>query len=462
MRLSPDREVNAGGRKGIPPAPARVSAGPAGRGGVAWQVGQFALAGLVAVLIVGLGMAVASRRVGERQAIADVRVTTLSKAKGVVEPLLTDGVVAGDPEALAALSAAVARDVLSGSLVRVKIWAPDGRVVFSDEPRIVGSVYELGPDEQDALRTGRIDAEGSDLSKPENRFERPFGELLEVYLPVRTTGGQPLLFEAYYRFDIVATNGSKLWRSFAPIALGALVMLEVVQIPLAWSLARRLRLRLREREGLLQRALEASEVERRQIASDLHDGVVQDLAGVAYALSASARSATNGTAGDPAVLEESAEVVRDSIRALRSLVVDIYPPDLADEGLESALTDLLARADDEGLRPTLDVAGMRDPVPDAVSALLYRAAQEGLRNVLSHARAATVLVRVETAGGRATLEVVDDGDGFDADGAGAASAAPGHVGLKALAGLVADAGGVLHVRSAPGSGTTLRVEVPLP
>jgi signal transduction histidine kinase len=425
-------------------------------------VGQFALAGLVAVLIVGLGMAVASRRVGERQAIADVRVTTLSKAKGVVEPLLTDGVVAGDPEALAALSAAVARDVLNGSLVRVKIWAPDGRVVFSDEPRIVGSVYELGPDEQDALRTGRIDAEGSDLSKPENRFERPFGELLEVYLPVRTIGGQPLLFEAYYRFDIVATNGSKLWRSFAPIALGALVMLEVVQIPLAWSLARRLRLRLREREGLLQRALEASEVERRQIASDLHDGVVQDLAGVAYALSASARNASRGTAGDPAVLEESAEVVRDSIRALRSLVVDIYPPDLADEGLESALTDLLGRAEDEGLRPTLDVAGMRDPVPDAVSALLYRAAQEGLRNVLSHARAATVLVRVETAGGRATLEVVDNGDGFDADGAGAAAAAPGHVGLKALAGLVADAGGVLHVRSAPGSGTTLRVEVPLP
>ena len=74
-------------------------------------------------------------------------------------------------------------------------------------------------------------------------------------------------------------------------------MLELVQIPLACSLARRLQLRQREREALLQRALDASEVERRQIASDLHDGVVQDLAGVAYSLSASARPAADGADG---------------------------------------------------------------------------------------------------------------------------------------------------------------------
>ena len=139
-----------------------------------------------------------------------------------------------------------------------------------------------------------------------------------------------------------------MWRSFAPIALGALIALEIVQIPLAYSLARRLRQRSAERELLLHQALEASDVERRHIASDLHDGVVQDLAGVAYALSAQTRGSTPEEP-DPEVIERSASTVRASIRALRSLVVDIYPPDFGEVTLDSALTDLLARAADQGL-----------------------------------------------------------------------------------------------------------------
>jgi len=51
-------------------------------------------------------------------------------------------------------------------------------------------------------------------------------KLLEVYLPVHTPNGTPLLFEAYYRYNAVQANGTRLWRSFAPISLGSLVMLE--------------------------------------------------------------------------------------------------------------------------------------------------------------------------------------------------------------------------------------------
>jgi signal transduction histidine kinase len=166
--------------------------------------------------------------------------------------------------------------------------------------------------------------------------------LLEVYLPIRTPSGTPLLFEAYYDYSLVARNGSRLWRSFAPISLGALLMLELVQIPIVWALARRLRMRLRERELLLHRALEASDVERRQIASDLHDGAVQNLAGVAYALSATARrERAQGASADAKMIDDAAESIRDSIRSLRSLIVDIYPPDFDDVSFESAMTDLL-------------------------------------------------------------------------------------------------------------------------
>jgi two-component system, NarL family, sensor kinase len=436
-----------------------------GRMLVAIHVGQFAFAGIVAVVIVGLATAVASRRVGEREGISEARVTTLIKAEGVVEPVITDALMTGDQPTIARLQQVVERDVIDQSLVRVKLWSPVGVILFSDEAKLIGQQFDLGADELSALDTGRIVANVSNLEEPENVFERELGsKLLEVYLPIHTPNGQPLLFEAYYRYNSVQASGTRLWRSFAPISLGALVMLEVVQIPLAWSLARRLRKRLQERESLMQRALDASAVERRQIASDLHDGVVQDLAGVAYALSARARVRTGDPGNDAEAdseAEQIAETVRESIRALRSLVIDLYPPNLREEGLASALRDLTDRTREGGLPADLDTEELRDPLPDAVAGLLYRAAQEGLRNALQHAGATHVLVRVATKDRHAILEVIDDGTGFDERVLNEREAA-GHVGLKALRGLVMDGGGSLDVRSAGEGGTTMIVEVPLP
>ena len=231
-------------------------------------------------------------------------------------------------------------EVLDDSVVRVKLWDADGRIVYSDAAELIGSTYALGDDELDAMRTGRIVAEVSDLSEPENRFERNYGKLLEVYLPVgddRTTRccSRPTTATTPSR------SGSQLWRSFAPISLGGLVVLELVQIPLAYSLARRLRDRMREREALTRRALEASEIERRQIASDLHDGVVQDLTGVAYALSASARRGAGGASA--AEIEAAATTVRDAVRDLRSMVVDLVPVSVEERGLTAALDELAQR-----------------------------------------------------------------------------------------------------------------------
>jgi signal transduction histidine kinase len=450
-------------RRGDPETADDVTAeggsGRLGRRIVAFQVAQFAAAGLVALILVGFGLSVAARRVGEREAITNARATTVVKAQGVVEPAITDALVQGDPAAVDQVDQVVRRDVVDGSLVRVRIWTPEGRVVYSDEPRSIGGVYELGPEEIDSLETGLIEAEVSDLTKPENQYERDFGKLLEVYLPIETPSGQPLLFEAYYQYDAVEEAGADLWRSFAPIAIGALVLLQLVQIPLAWSLARRLRQRQIEREALFRRAIEASETERRQIAADLHDGVVQDLAGVQYALAAAARSEIgNGDASH--AIDDAAATVRESIKALRSLLVEIYPPNIEEEGLASTLSDLLARTSAQGVDAELDTSKLREPLPTPVAGLLYRVAQEGVRNALNHAHARTLRVRVATTDGTATIEVVDDGQGFEADRNGAPSE-EGHFGLRGLAGTVADAGGTLEVRSAPGKGTTLTAEVPL-
>jgi signal transduction histidine kinase len=436
-----------------------ASTGAGRRWTVAQQVSQFMVAGLIAVLIVGFATLIASRRIGEREAIVDARTTALVRAQGVVEPAITDALLTRQPPAVAAVGRVVESAVLDRSLVRVKIWNRDGVIIYSDEARLEGQRYQLGTEELAAIDKGEIQAHVSDLSAPENRYERPQNKLLEVYLPIRAPNGERLLFEAYFRYGAVSAAGSRIWRSFAPISLGALIVLELVQIPLAWSLARRLRQRQREREALLRQALDASDLERRRIASDLHDGVVQDLAGVAYALTGAARQ-PDVPAETARELERSATGVRSGVKALRSLLVEIYPPNLAEIGLASALGDLVARAELRDVTATLDTTELREPLAGPIAGLLYRCAQEGMRNVFSHARARSVVVQVASDPARAVLDVRDDGVGFDPSAIGTA-VTRGHFGLQGLKDLVAAAGGTTDVRSSPGHGTDLHVEVPL-
>jgi signal transduction histidine kinase len=415
---------------------------------------KFALAGLAAVVLIGVLVAAELRHATTTEAIRDAKEVAGLAGEGIVAPMLSPGVYTGDPKALARLDRAVRTRVLRDPVVRVKIWDAHGRIVYSDEPRLIGSVYPLGKDEADALRTGHSDAEVSDLARPENRFERPHKKLLEVYRPINGPGGQPLLFESYSRFSSVAASGRRQWETLAPALIGALVLLWLVTMPLAWSMARRLRARQEEREGLLQRAIDAQDLERRRIAGALHDDVVQDLAGLGFSLSAAAaRSRGNGTSQ---ILEDAADQARQTMRKLRSTLVDIYPPRLQSAGLHAAIGDLTAPLAAGGTRVETDVPAAA-ALPPHVEALLFRAVQEGLRNASKHAGARNVNVSVTVGRDRAHASVSDDGRGF----APGAAAADEHMGLRMLQDLARDAGGRLAVESTPGQGTRLTLEVPL-
>jgi signal transduction histidine kinase len=420
---------------------------------------RFALAGLIALVTVAVATALISRRVAEREGVSEAQRIAWTSGRGVVQPALTEGVPAMDPEALSALDQVVRDAVLSGSLVRVKLWAADGTIVYSDDSRLIGEQFTLDAEELALFGSDRTVAEISNLDEPENRFEQPQQRLLETYTPVETPAGTPLLFEAYFRYDGVVDIGRDVWISFAPVTLGALLLLQLVQLPLAWSLARSLRRSQQQRELLLSHAVEASERERRRIARDLHDGVVQDLTGVSYELAAAARRA-DPTSADRVVYEAASGRVRDSIGSLRSLLVDIYPPNLRHEGLRTGLENLLVGLASRGLTTELTVELDDAELADHITALLYRGAQEALRNVATHAGASAVRVVVAETAGRAVLVVEDNGRGFDPTTAGAISG-DGHVGLRALADLVAEAGGTVTVASGEGTGTEIRVEVPL-
>jgi two-component system, NarL family, sensor kinase len=414
---------------------------------------RYAVTGLVVLVLVAVATVFASRAIGTQEAIGDaVRATTLV-AEVAVQPALNDAVLAGDPAALAELDRAVRTHVVRGSLVRVKLWDTSGRIVYSDEPRLVGEQFALGGGAREAFATGLPLADISDLAEPENRFEERAVELLEVYERLETPSGTPVLFEAYFSYAGVTAAGRGVWLRFAPYILGALALLALLQVPIAVSLAQRLRRTQAQREHLFTRSIQATDAERQRIAGDLHDGVVQDLAGVAFSLSAVTRRDGPSTAE----VEDAADRVRQAVRSLRSLLVEIYPPNLYEEGLEAALSDLLARLSARGVETSLEIGIPLTELDVEEVELLYRVGQEGLRNVAEHADAQRVSITVHHEEAATVMRVVDDGRGIEP---GPLPERPGHLGLRALAGLAGRLGGTLEVESQAGRGTVLRLEVP--
>ncbi len=453
------------------PAHVNATATPARRGrsagepappSVAREVAKVVAASLVAVLVFVLASVPLLRHLGRTEAIREARTVASLAAVGIVEPNLENGILRGDPDSVARIDRVVQERVLSDAIVRVKIWSQNGTILYSDEPRLIGARYALGAEELEVLDSGAVEAEVSDLAGPENRFEREQGELLEVYLRVRTPDGTPLLFEAYQRFDSVVATGRRIWISFLPALLAALVLLWVAMVPLTYVLASRLRRRHSEREVLLRRALDASNDERRRIAGELHDGVVQDLAGVAYALEAAAEQIGDGRPDAGAelrgTLRDGAAVTRSSMRRLRSMLLEIHPPNVEATGFLAALTDLTAPLERAGIEVELDVSERARLRAEATN-LVFRVAREALRNVGEHAGATKVRValRTDETGGR--LEIADDGGGFDAERL-EERRAEGHVGLSLLQELAAHEGASLTVDSRPVGGTTVVLEVP--
>ena len=422
------------------------------------QVVAGALVVLAAVALVG---AVGSRRLAEAQAVDDAAKTASLFADAVVAPALSQGLLTSSPAAVRAMDQAVRAHVLGSSIVRVKIWDPDGLILYSDAPTLIGQRFPLGVEEKDVLTNSKTVADVSDLTAPENRLEQGHGKLLQVYRPIRTPSGKALLFETYGPYAEVTARAGQLWRGFAAVTLTSLLLLVMLLLPILWQLLNRLQRSQVQREALLQRAVEASTQERRRIAGALHDGVVQDLAATSFTIAGAAERATSlGQLGLAEEVRSAADTVRASIGGLRSLLLDIYPPSLVTAGLEAALNDLVSTLRSRGTAVALEI-GSDTGLDAAGERLVYRVAQECLHNITKHAAATDVEVRLELAERHAVLSISDNGVGFDAPDL-LANPKEGHFGLRVLGDVVADAGGELLLASAPGAGTHWQLSVQLP
>ncbi|MGA8209676.1 MAG: sensor histidine kinase [Nocardioidaceae bacterium] len=415
---------------------------------------------LVALLVLLATGYVVGARLAEREALRGAERFTHLVGDTVIGPQLSPALLAGEPAAMDQLDRIV-RERLAPqtSIVRIKVWGTDGTVLYSDDHADIGRRYDLAEELADLTR-GTSTATVSDLRRPENVSERRLANrLVEVYTTVRAADGQRVLLEAYLSYDEVKDRRTDTLTMLAVMATVLLSLFALVQVWLSHVNLRWLRRRQHE---LDEQAEEVSALERRRLARDLHDGVVQDLVGTAFTLDGTRATVQAGDL-EPVdeMLRSAGSAVRGSIQSLRSTLIEIYPPGLADTGLGQALDDLA-----QPLRARGVAVGVEDlvdrPLPRPVLEAAYRAAQEAVRNVGRHARATSLLVRVDIEGGWLRLVVRDDGVGFPPDRLTGQVGTDGHFGLRQLADTARERRGRVTVSSAPGEGSEIVWEVPLP
>jgi signal transduction histidine kinase len=208
---------------------------------------------------------------------------------------------------------------------------------------------------------------------------------------------------------------------------------------------------------------ERAALERQRIARDLHDSVSQSLFSTTlhvrtaqHALAREELERLDSTGPVGKELSQIGQLTRGALAEMRALIFELRPDALADEGLVAALTkQASALSAREGLAIEIQGPDARLPLRLEVEEQLYRVGQEALANAVKHARASKATVRIAAEDDTVSIEVSDDGRGFDPGAVG-----PEHFGLRSMRGRVADLGGRLQVTSGRGRGTVLRVEVP--
>jgi signal transduction histidine kinase len=212
-----------------------------------------------------------------------------------------------------------------------------------------------------------------------------------------------------------------------------------------------LQARLVDLRSSRQRLVAAQDDERRRLERNLHDGAQQHLVAIKVKLGLAEMLATRDPEKAKAAVAELRHDADEALETLRDLARGIYPPLLADKGLPTALQ---AQARKATLPVTIEADGV-GRYPQDTEAALYFCILEALQNIQKYAQATTAVVRLCEAGARLTVEVADDGRGFDV------STTPRGNGLTNMEDRLEALGGSLHIASSLGNATTLRMIVPV-
>lgn len=199
------------------------------------------------------------------------------------------------------------------------------------------------------------------------------------------------------------------------------------------------------------------EEERRRIARDLHDGPAQDLTNISMRLNIVERLVQSDTEMALTELTRTNQRIVSAVNEIRRLIYDLRPVAIDEVGLVAAVVELCRRCERDW-HLTIEVAAQPEASNTIVPArqiALYRLIQEVLQNVHKHAQAQRVEVRIMQQNDQLSIDIEDDGRGFDSD-----HIPQGHFGIEGIKERTLFLGGALNIRSAPGHGTTVSVRLP--
>ena len=449
---------------------------------------RFLLANLAILLVAGLVVGAWVGNQLERSIVDRTASVTALYVESIIEPSVASMADGGEltPDEIATLDAHLTSSALADRVRSMRIWAPDGRVVYSPDAALIGERFPID-DHLAQAWAGEVVSGMDDLSGEENAWERArWDRLLEMYLPVRERGTERIIAVAEFYLPPRDIDDQV---SEARLTTWALVTLAIVVAGLLlWRVVKRgsdtierqevaLSQQVDELTGLLDQNAELSQrvhqaAERtttlnersmRRVSSDLHDGPGQMLSLAMLRLDG---LQTRAAAGDPPTAEEIAEVetvLEEAMSDMRSVAAGLRLPELAPmdaEAVASRAAQDHQRRSGTPVRFTVDDVPPDVPLP--VKIALFRALQESLSNATRHGHSESI--EVELRGTRRdgrtpslSLVVRDDGIGFEPD---ALKETEG-LGLAGIREQAEVLGGSFEVHASRGGGTELRVWWPL-
>ena len=380
-------------------------------------------------------------------AVAGVR----ERVRSIVEPTISSELLRGERWALAAFDQVVRSHELHVDAAGLMLGTIDGVVLYSLDHDAVGQQFALPTHVSDSVRDGSPSAAIGTLpvsANPHVASGQP-SPSLEVFSPVRGPNGESLVWCEQLRLeDVTTTSGGPPVR----VAVGGAMLLAAQGVLVTTLFIWREQSR-RQRGWLMQVTSELNLAERRRFAADLHNGALQDLTGIVLELD---RPGTGDGATLVAGRTDLGVRLRTAMASLRTAMSEIYPSEHAVADVPAAIGACMERLD-----PRVTRRLVIDPhavVRPEFRWLTIKVTQEALWNAVVHGRADSVTVGLYRDGDHVVLIVHDDGVGFVPD---LTSPSRGdHLGLTLLDDMATAAGSTLAIDSAPGAGTTVRLELP--
>lgn len=394
----------------------------------------------------------------------------------------SDDLSAGDRAALAAV---LANTPLQQKIVSLKIWRKDGYVLFGSDAQVMGRTFPVGEGLADAL-AGNIFSEISERSNAQQaQHGQPMPRLIETYTPIHAdrTGAVIAAAEFYERPDDIDREAGaaqrRSWLLVAATTLTMYLLLFVVvrkgsrkiadqQCDLSDKLSQLTVLNERNRQ-LQERVIRAAERATtlnenllQRISADIHDGPGQDLG---FALMQLKNTSDACFISDEPLQREWAKkleparlAVQSALTDLRAISANLELPDIGHLGP----ADLAARVVRDFQIKTGKNVTLITSLPEVRASFrakvtLYRLLQESLANAFRHAQCKECRVDLKESAAGLIVEISDGGPGFDLKTA----HEKGRLGLRGMRQRVEVLGGSFELHSAPGSGTTIRVSLPL-